>query len=134
MTFAMHALFRLLPKEGQQPVPPRAITMGAAEAIGLKHHLDEPERLVLTLAAHFAYGTEVGTLYVPLAKRLPWPAPLKGLLFRLTVWAASYLGWVPVTEPLPMATEWPQRQNALMIAVHMVWGTTIAVVAESLRE
>ena len=41
------------------------------------------------------------------------------------------MGWIPALNLLEPATEHPARRNALMIAVHLVWGTATA---EALRE
>ena len=41
MTIAMIAMHKLLPREQQQPLPPRQITMAAAERVGIKQHGDD---------------------------------------------------------------------------------------------
>ena len=126
MTAAMEVFFRRLPAHEQAPLPPRQLTMAMADRVNLTPRLHEPERLSLTLAAHFAYGSMVGALYVPAASGLRVPVPLKGSLFGLGVWGVSYMGWIPALRLLPSATEWSPRRNALMIVAHFIWGTTIA--------
>ena len=82
----------------------------------------------LTTAAHFAYGAACGAL---LAAADPKPGKRAGAAAGATIWLASYMGWIPALNLLEPATEHPARRNALMIAVHLVWGTATA---EALRE
>jgi uncharacterized membrane protein YagU involved in acid resistance len=58
---------------------------------------------------------------------------LKGALFGVGVWAASYLGWLPAAGILRPATREPAGRNAMMIASHAVWGASLAVISERLR-
>jgi hypothetical protein len=134
MTVAMELMHRYLPQEERYPLPPREITMEVAEEAGVKEELDEKERLGLTLAAHFAYGTAVGALYAPLARSLPAHPVLKGAGYGLIVWAGSYLGLLPALGILRPATEHPTRRTALMIAAHLVWGSVTGVLTEEMRE
>ena len=127
MTVAMVALHRRLPPEQQGPLPPYHISMAVAERVGIKRYLSPNSRFATTLALHFAYGSAVGSLYFPFARLLPGPYPLKGLLFGGLVWTGSYLGWLPVTGLLTPATRHPAGRNCLMIAVHLVWGSVIAL-------
>ena len=127
MTVAMEAMHRRLPQRQRYPLPPRKITMRAAGAVGVRHKLDEPERLGLTLAAHFGYGTAAGALYGPLSNRVKGPAAVKGMGYGLLVWAGSYLGLLPALGLLSPATDHPPRRNALMIAAHLVWGATLGL-------
>jgi uncharacterized membrane protein YagU involved in acid resistance len=127
MTLAMEAMHRRLPQRHRYPLPPRKITMRAAGVVGLRHKLDESERLGLTLAAHFGYGTATGALYGPLSNRVKGPAAVKGMGYGLLVWAGSYLGLLPALGLLSPATDHPARRNALMIAAHLVWGATLGL-------
>jgi uncharacterized membrane protein YagU involved in acid resistance len=126
MTLAMVWMHRRLPEDEQYPLPPRQVTMNMAEAAGVveREELDESEKSGLTLAAHFGYGATVGALYGPVAHALPLPPVASGVAYGLTVWAASYLGWLPAAGILSPATEHPARRTALMIAAHVVWGAT----------
>ena len=127
MTLAMEAMHRRLPHHERYALPPRKITMRAAGAARAGHRLDESERLGLTLAAHFGYGTAAGALYGPLANRVKGPAAVKGMGYGLLVWAGSYLGLLPALGLLSPATDHPPRRNALMIAAHLVWGATLGL-------
>ncbi|HET8728326.1 MAG TPA: hypothetical protein VFO41_12500, partial [Alphaproteobacteria bacterium] len=87
----------------------------------------------ISLMAHYGYGAATGALY-PLAARLAGGPPLAtGVTYGVIVWAASYLGWIPITGTLTRATRHSPRRNALMIAAHAVWGGCTAVIAESLQ-
>src|SRR5215213_5178472 len=69
MTAAMVAMHRGLPLHERHSLPPRHITMRAAKKVGLRKHMGEPERAGATLAAHFGYGTAMGTLLGAVAPR-----------------------------------------------------------------
>jgi hypothetical protein len=42
------------------------------------------------------------------------------------VWVVSYFGIMPGLRTLRPAHDRPGRRNALMIAAHLVWGSTLA--------
>ena len=133
MTLAMKLLHEQLPREERYPLPPRQVTEGLAEAAGVNEHLGEDERVAATWVSHFAYGATCGALYGALSgERLDEQPALAGIGFGLTVWAGSYLGWLPAAGILSPATEHPARRNALMIAAHVVWGATTGVALERL--
>jgi hypothetical protein len=132
MTWVMEVLHRRLPGRERYPLPPRKVTMRLADRAGVRHELDEPERLGLTLLAHFGMGAAAGALYGPLAGALPGPAPLRGAAYGLAVWAGNYLGLLPGLGLLSPATEHPPRRTAVMIAAHLVWGATAGSLVELL--
>jgi hypothetical protein len=121
MTAAMRRLHARLPAAERYPLTPREIVDAAAAPP------EEPAKDI-TVAAHFAYGAGCGAL---LAAADPKPAKRIGAAAGAAVWLASYMGWVPALNLLKPATEHPARRNALMIAVHLVWG---AATAAALRE
>jgi uncharacterized membrane protein YagU involved in acid resistance len=133
MTVAMELMHRQLPAHERYPLPPREIMMEVAEEAGVKEQMDEPERIGMTLAAHFGYGAAVGALYAPLARRLPLPPALGGAAYGFIVWAGSYLGLLPAMGILRPATEHPPRRNALMITAHLIWGAAAGVLIDSLE-
>ena len=135
MTLAMSAMHRRLPARERYPLPPRQITMNAARKAGVEpaQDLDEPERLGLTMLAHFGYGTAVGALYGPIAPRSLPGSVLGGVGWGLAVWAGSYLGLLPALNLLSPATRHPPRRNALMIAAHVVWGAAAGALVPLLR-
>ena len=132
MTAAMQLMHRRLPPRQRYPLPPRRITMRAAHKAGVKPHLDEPERLGLTMAAHFGYGAAVGALFGLVAPRRPAEAAAAGAGFGVLVWAVSYLGLMPALGLHPPATTEPARRNGLMIAAHLVWGATAGLLTHAI--
>ena len=121
MTAAMRRLHARLPREERYPLTPREIVDAAA---------DPPDETAkdLTAASHFGYGAACGAL---LAAADPRMGLRKGAAAGAAIWLASYMGWIPALNLLEPATEHPARRNAVMIAVHLVWG---AATAASMRE
>ena len=85
-----------------------------------------------TMVSHFGYGAVMGTLYSLLAKKVPLPAVVKGTLFGLLIWAVSYLGLLPLIGMSESGQREPVRRNLMMIAAHVVWGSTMGVVTDVL--
>jgi uncharacterized membrane protein YagU involved in acid resistance len=134
MTIAMELMHRALPSHEQYPLPPRQITMRAAEGAGVKHHLNESDRLGATLASHFGYGAVTGAVYAAKADKINISPVVKGIGFGLAVWAVSYLGILPAVGALSPATKHPARRNALMIAAHVVWGGALGALTETFKK
>jgi len=130
----MEAMHGRLPERERYPLPPRQITMRLAEEAGIQEHLDEGERLGLTLLAHFGMGTAAGALYGLLARKQPLPGPLAGAGFGLAVWAGNYLGLLPALGLLRPATEHPPRRTALTVTAHLVWGVVVGALVDSLPD
>src|SRR5437762_10406827 len=74
MTAAMEIMHRVLPATQRYALPPRHVTMNVADALQLKHKLDEEQRRKLTLAAHFGYGSAMGGIFAALNGQVPGPA------------------------------------------------------------
>jgi uncharacterized membrane protein YagU involved in acid resistance len=127
MTLAMQAMFRALPRRHQYPLPPRQIFTRLARSVGAHRKLNDDHRRQLSRAAHFGFGTAAGMTYGAVGQRA-LPGVLGGMLFGLGVWAVSYQGWLPAANVLPPATRTPRHRNALMIAAHLVWGASAALV------
>ena len=132
MTVAAERLFRRLPAEERYPLPLRELTERAAEEAGIADELDEPALQAATLASHFGFGAATGALYVPLLLHRRLPPVVSGCGYAVGVWALSYLGWVPAFALLRPATAHPSRRNALMLTVHLVWGSALGLVADRL--
>jgi hypothetical protein len=126
MTSVMNRLHARLPARERYPLPPREIT---AIVTGQPPERPRGATADLALAAHFAFGGAVGALGALL--RTP-AGPMAGALGGLAVWAVSYFGWVPLFGILRPAATHPPRRTALMIAAHLVWGVTAAVVLDEL--
>lgn len=131
MTMAMRRMHAWLPARDQYPLPPRRVTMEAAERSGLGAPDRERDRTALTLVGHYAYGTALGGVYGAAAHRRAWP-PLAGAVpLAVGVWAGSYLGWLPALGLHPAATKEPLSRNALMVVAHLVWAGTVAAVVQA---
>lgn len=120
MSMAMSRLHALLHGRERYPLPPREIIEQTGSADG------EENARAGTLAAHFGFGALVGAIFALLPSRKGG-----GMLYGLGVWAFSYLGWIPAAQILAPVWRHPIRRNLLMIAVHLVWGATLA---KALRE
>jgi uncharacterized membrane protein YagU involved in acid resistance len=134
MTATMFFLQRRLPPRQRTALPPKKITMGVLRRLGLKQHMSGPEEQRTAWAAHFAYGTGMGAVYAPLARKAPLPSPLKGMMYGLIVWAAGYLGWLPAMDLPGSAPDESMQRNAMMIAAHLVWGGVTGAVQSALRD
>jgi uncharacterized membrane protein YagU involved in acid resistance len=126
MTAAMTRMHRRLPDPERYPLTPREIIDSTAEQIGAP--LESEAAKDVTIAAHFAYGAGCGALIAAANPRIGVPG---GALAGVSVWLASYMGWIPAAHILKPATEHPARRNLLMITAHLVWG---AALSESMRE
>ncbi len=129
MTAAMRQLHRRLPPEERYPLPPRELTerMMPEEARRLAGESGVAEA---TVAAHFGYGAAAGAV-LPLISRRPGIGT--GGAYGVLVWLLSYLGWIPGFRILKPATDHPFKRDLLMIGVHVVWGTSLAIAHRELR-
>jgi hypothetical protein len=125
MTVAMLLMHRFLPGEQRYALPPALITRRLTGGKGPFARLGTHENNALNYLMHFGFGTTFGAVYALLPRQLPGPAPVRGVLFALGVWAGSYLGWIPAAQILPPATKHPVERNALMIIAHVIWGAAV---------
>lgn len=133
MTLAKQCLFPRLPPSQRYPLPPREITQDVIERGAGREVADDELLLDATVASHFAYGAASGAVFSVLGLHERHPVR-NGVAFGVAVWAVSYLGWLPAAGILTPATRHPPARNALMIAVHVVWGgVTGDAVARLLR-
>lgn len=129
MTLAARRLFRLLPGREKYPLPPREIT----EVVVGSDAAKDRRLAVQTLAAHFSYGAACGVIFTLAGMHGRRPIR-KGMGWGAAVWAASYLGILPGLRVLKPATRHPIGRNAVMIAVHFVWGGGLGFVTRALSE
>ena len=132
MTIFMLATQRFLPKRQQYELPPEMITKELAHRAHVRHHLNKQLILGATTASHFGYGAAMGAAYGPLQKRVPLPTIVQGVLYGLFVWAASYLGLLPLLGISASGHKEPMRRNLMMIAAHVVWGASMGAMARLL--
>jgi uncharacterized membrane protein YagU involved in acid resistance len=130
MAAYMKAFRQLAPSTRWQSLPPRQIVTRLARRAGLARMWNGRERDAATALGHVGYSVAAGALY-PLARPLlPGPTLLKGSLFGVGLWGASYLGWLPAAGILRPATREPAGRNLMMISAHVLWGATTALVCE----
>jgi putative membrane protein len=132
MTIFMLLTQRFLPHRQRYDLPPEIITKELAHRAHVRYHMNKVGILGATLVSHFGYGAAMGALYSPLAKRLPLPSVVKGAIFGLFIWAASYLGLLPLIGVSESGHREPGRRNLMMIAAHAVWGSSMGLVADLL--
>lgn len=122
MTAAMRHMYRRLPQEEQYPLPPAEIADSILQHLGIKPALTAPQEKTLILLGHYGYGALSGAVYAaltPKGVRLPLA---RGAGFGVLLWAASYLGWLPLLHILTPATQHPRGRTLLMLTAHAFWG------------
>jgi len=132
MTAVMTLLRREFSDARREEIPPRQITRRIAQTAGVEPQLDAEQVHAATYFAHVGYGATTGALYPAFAARVRGPTVVKGALFGLAVWGASYLGWLPALRILRPATREPAGRNTMMIAAHLVWGASTALLTGAL--
>jgi hypothetical protein len=133
MTAVMLALYRWLPWHERYPLPPWRVTYRLLRRTGAEEHLESDEQEAVALVNHFGYGAGTGALYGLLAGLFSIRSIWGGVMFALSVWSGSYLGWLPASRLHPPATDEPARRNILMIASHMVWGSVMGWLVQRLE-
>lgn len=132
MTIFMLLTQRYLPRHQRYDLPPEIIVKDLAQRAHIKQHMNKSQILAATLISHFGYGATMGLLYPPLSKKLSLPTALKGAIFGFLIWAASYLGLLPLLGISERAPREPGRRNLMMIAAHLIWGSSLSLVADTL--
>lgn len=115
MTAVMRRLHNAVSRDQQYPLPPRQII----DQVGW--YGNERSTRTFTIFAHVGYGALMGSLFAFLPRRIG------GTRFGLAVWALSYLGWLPACGILSPAIRHPVQRNLLMMAAHLVWGSSLAI-------
>lgn len=128
MTIFMSSFFKKLPETEKSPLPPRKIAMKIAEEADVKDKLSEKQKYALTMTGHYSYGAFASSLFFPLLKKISVPKYVGGICYGLGIWAAGYLGWLPLTGLHKSATKMSLRRNALMISAHVVWGLSLELI------
>ena len=103
MTVFMLVTHQLLPSWQKYALPPERITKKLVKRVSGGKRLSKAQLLGVTLLLHFGYGSNMGMFYAPIARKVNLPPALKGAIFGLVVWFASYVGIAPVID-LPDAT------------------------------
>lgn len=128
----MEAGFRLLPPDEQYALPPRQVTETLDADLGRPLPVAEGARIAATLLAHLGYGGAAGSTFTLVAPSRRDPGIVRGMAFGLGVWCVSYLGLLPALGLLSPATRHPRGRTALMVAAHVVWGASLALITGAL--
>lgn len=135
MTMAMFKTHKELPRSEQGPLPPAVLTDDVQRKTGILPNASSRVKEQATLFSHFGYGALGGIAYALIASRLPSHSPLlKGTAFGLAVWAGSYFGLIPTLDLKPSAPQMTAKRNLMMVAAHIVWGTSLAFTEQELRQ
>jgi uncharacterized membrane protein YagU involved in acid resistance len=128
MTLTMEGLHRLLPGEYGAPLPPREVTEGLYEHFDEPEDAPEPTLERLTFLLHYSFGAAAGALFPLVAPRQLPAAVGAGVIYGLTVWSVSYLGFLPAIGLRHHAKNDHQHRTAMMLAAHVVWGATLGLI------
>ncbi len=133
MTWAMNHMHRHLPREEQYPLPPVEIVDSLLDQWGLKPKVSPGQEKLMIVLGHYSYGAVSGLAYAALTPADTRRPVARGSVFGLLLWAASYLGWLPLLHILRPATYHPRERNALMLATHALWGAITALLVSGRR-
>lgn len=118
-----------------QPEPPKQITQRVARRLGIGNKVRGGRTWdAATWAAHLGYGAGTASLYPLITRWLPLPNLLRGIVFAMGIWAASYMGWLPAANILPPANKQPARRNVVMILSHILWGSLTGVLTRAFED
>jgi uncharacterized membrane protein YagU involved in acid resistance len=135
MSLVMRVSERLIPIHNKGHLPPRQITESMLSKLGVRHHLDRNERRAAASIAHYGFGATAGALLGELAARPSTiPKPVVGAVVGSLVWAASYMGWLPLANVRRSAAEEPLERNVQMILAHVVWGAVAGTLLDAMEE
>lgn len=118
-----------------RPLPPAALTHELQEDVANVNDSPDPSgREDRAMLAHFVFGVSAGILYASLTRFMPKRRLLTGNIFGLGIWSSSYLGWVPALRLSPAAPKAPLKENLMMVAAHLVFGTALALAERNFAE
>lgn len=133
MTMVMFEAHKLLPKAQKKPLPPAILTNDVLKEMNLQPNVSSEVQDELTMLSHYGYGMAGGVLYAALASHSSLSPLKKGLLFGLGVYAGSYYGLIPGLHLRPKGKEMSRERQWMMIAAHVVWGTSLAFAEKELK-
>lgn len=137
MTTALFKFHQSLPETQQSPLPPAKLTTSLLRHLPggkqVSDNLSSETQMQATMGSHFAFGAGTGLLYALVAPKMKGTPLVKGTLFGLGVWGASYLGWIPAFGLKPQAQKMTLERNAMMVLAHLVWGATLGYNENQMR-
>lgn len=132
MTLSFFKFFEELFAVKRKPLPPSQLTATIENKFGMNPK-SQTAHANMTMISHFLYGAGTGLLYSQTMGRMNGNAMVKGAMFGLGVWTASYLGWIPAMNLEPKAKKMNSARNSMMVISHLVWGLSLAYAEEQLR-
>ncbi|KYG62910.1 hypothetical protein AZI87_16725 [Bdellovibrio bacteriovorus] len=133
MTISLFQAFKSLPFLQKAPLPPALLSREIGEKTGLAKNLTSQQQQMFTMVSHFGYGAAAGAVYAILASKLPGNPVIKGSLFGVGVWLASYYGLIPSMGLSTSAPNMTKKRNFMMFASHIVWGISLGYAEQELR-
>lgn len=124
MTLALFSLQKRMPERQKSPLPPATLT----------NQITGSRSPDLTMISHFGYGIGTALIYSLLTRKESQRPLMRGTLFGLGVWGASYFGWIPFFGFRARGTNLLLKRNAMMIFAHAVWGLALGSAHAHLRE
>jgi uncharacterized membrane protein YagU involved in acid resistance len=134
MTLALFESFKKLPDSEKQPLPPAQLTENVVRKTGFTKNWSSEMQAEATMISHYGYGAAAGIAYALLADKVPGNSLIKGGLFGLGVWAASYYGIIPSLKLSPSGDDMSKERNTMMALTHVVWGASLGFAENSLRK
>ncbi|MFI7114866.1 DUF6789 family protein [Nonomuraea sp. NPDC050227] len=95
-------------------------------------HRPKPGEGVVGALAHLGFGVTAGALYGLLTRGRRTPSAL-GVGYALTIWIASYEGWIPSLDILPPVSRDRPGRPAVMALGHVVYGSALATTLNRLN-
>ncbi|WP_030455253.1 DUF6789 family protein [Herbidospora cretacea] len=99
---------------------------------GARHRPKTGEK-PLAVVSHFGFGAAAGSVFALVTRRRRPPA-LLGAGYGLTMWLASYQGWVPAVGALPPVSRDRPARQAVMALGHVVYGMTLSTALNRLSD
>lgn len=135
MTYSLFEAFkRLTLRDRIKPLPQAQVATTVMKKADLTSKLNSEGRQEVAMIAHYGYGAVFGIAYALLASRVPGNPVVKGGLFGLGVWAASYFGIIPALNLEPKDRKQTPQRKAMIIGAHVVWGISMAIAENSLKK
>lgn len=114
--------------------PPRRVIETAEQHATGTEPLPEPAEDAATWTAHLGFGMTMGALYGLVARPASTASSAAtGVVFGTTIWAVSYLGWLPAFGVSTGTAAGHPGKLAFPFAAHLVFGATTGLVYERLR-
>lgn len=113
--------------------PPRRVVQAVEQRVSDGEPLPEQAEDIATWTSHIGFGMAMGALYGLARPASRGSSAATGALFGLTVWAVSYLGWLPAIGVTTGTASGRPDTLPFPFVAHVVYGLTTGVVYDQLR-